>query len=93
MAVIALPHLAAMIAGAADFGHCLECGDAIELDEAIGGRVMCRPCDAELEAIELELGDRHAELAGRIVAECSSWRHWSEARDVPLGQLDLPLAA
>lgn len=92
MALVDVHQLAARVAGAADFGHCLECGDPIPFDEAIAGRVMCPPCDVELEAFELEIAGRRDQLAGRIIAECSSWHHWSEARDVR-GQLDLPLAA
>jgi hypothetical protein len=55
----------ATIAGAADFGHCLECAAPIPFALAIDGQALCGPFEAELEALAGDLLPRIcAELAG-----------------------------
>jgi hypothetical protein len=68
----------ATIAGAADFGHCLECAAPIPFALAIDGQALCCPCDREAAAIEAELEALAGDLLPRICAELAGPEgYWS----------------
>lgn len=67
--------LAARAAGAADWGHCLECGGDVD---ALAGEVLCRPCDDAAAATEAGFAELAGELLPRVLAELAATRRLGE---------------